>query len=284
MPKAKNHEVYWKKYNENKLKNAIEAINNGMSKREAAKVFCIPRSTLQFRMYEKFNQTRHGSTTVLTHEEELCLNLQESAKNKLTVLSDITLSSDPENEPLQNYLYWPQTPVRKAKHEVEKTLFILTSSTYKEMQDRKEKVTTEKEKEKESQKLERENKRKKQIEQKSKKKIKGNTLPLNKEKQQSENKMVSTESCSSHVSKSPFLNHIVIGDMETMPAEENLLEDIEMEPETITKINYKTDEQKPYPTPTIKPYNFKENYYSATTAKTAPKILWGVTSCGDNPG
>ncbi|KAF2888796.1 hypothetical protein ILUMI_17377, partial [Ignelater luminosus] len=51
----------------------LKPINNGMSKREAARVFCIPRSTLQFRMSEKFNKTKHGPATVLTHDKELCL-------------------------------------------------------------------------------------------------------------------------------------------------------------------------------------------------------------------
>ena len=39
---------------------AIEAINDGMPKNQASKIFGVPRSTLQFRMSSKFKKPGYG--------------------------------------------------------------------------------------------------------------------------------------------------------------------------------------------------------------------------------
>ncbi|CAK1603693.1 unnamed protein product [Parnassius mnemosyne] len=70
MPKSAKGEVYKKKYTEEDLEAAIQAIQNGMSKRAAAKVFGIPRGTLQFRLQGNFLKTRPGPPTILTNDEE----------------------------------------------------------------------------------------------------------------------------------------------------------------------------------------------------------------------
>ncbi|CAH1180212.1 unnamed protein product [Phaedon cochleariae] len=72
MPKVKKGYVYKKKYSEPEITRALEAIKKGMSKKQAAKTYRIPRATLQFRMSERFKKIRHGPETVLsTSEEEL---------------------------------------------------------------------------------------------------------------------------------------------------------------------------------------------------------------------
>lgn len=70
MPKTEAGEKYRKRYSEENLSNALKAIENGMPKKEASRVFNIPRSTLQFRKSDKFVKARHGPSTVLTAQEE----------------------------------------------------------------------------------------------------------------------------------------------------------------------------------------------------------------------
>lgn len=55
---------------EEKIKRALEAIENGMSKKAAAKLHGIPRATLQFRLSSKFKKPGFGPSTYLTMEEE----------------------------------------------------------------------------------------------------------------------------------------------------------------------------------------------------------------------
>lgn len=58
-------------YDAENLKKAINAVNSGMSKKQAAKQFQVPRSTIQFRINnpDKINP-RPGPSTVLTESEE----------------------------------------------------------------------------------------------------------------------------------------------------------------------------------------------------------------------
>lgn len=70
MPGTKKGVNYTKKYDEETVKKAVEAIKEGMSKKMASKKFGVPRSTLQFRLSDKFVKIRPGPTTVLSEEEE----------------------------------------------------------------------------------------------------------------------------------------------------------------------------------------------------------------------
>lgn len=73
MPKVSEGRAYCKKYEEADLYNALDAIQNGMSQREASKQFNVPLATLQFRTSEKFNKTSHGPNPILTTAEEALL-------------------------------------------------------------------------------------------------------------------------------------------------------------------------------------------------------------------
>lgn len=56
---------------EERLKLAIEAIESGaMSKKKAAVRYGVARSTIQFRMGNKFKKPGYGPSTYLTKEEE----------------------------------------------------------------------------------------------------------------------------------------------------------------------------------------------------------------------
>lgn len=68
MPKHPKRES--KTYNEIKIQEALNEIKRGMCKKTVAKKFGIPRSTLQFRLSDKFKKIRHGPNTYLTAEEE----------------------------------------------------------------------------------------------------------------------------------------------------------------------------------------------------------------------
>lgn len=70
MPKPVNGEKYKKKYEDVDLERALEAIQKGMSKREASKRFGVPRGTLQFRLRGNITKTRPGPPTVLSNAEE----------------------------------------------------------------------------------------------------------------------------------------------------------------------------------------------------------------------
>lgn len=60
---------------------------------------------------------------------------------------------------IKEYLYWPKTPIRKGTKTSEKAPFIITSSSWKELKDKKEAAQKEKEDQKENKKLERERKK-----------------------------------------------------------------------------------------------------------------------------
>lgn len=66
MPKVKGGCVYKKNYNKNDIEKALETVKNGISRREASKMYNVPRATLQFRLSEKFIKERHGPSSVLT--------------------------------------------------------------------------------------------------------------------------------------------------------------------------------------------------------------------------
>lgn len=73
MPKTSDNVSYIKKYTEEKLEKAIEAVKRGIPKREACRQFNIPRATLQFRLSNKFVKRSHGPMPILTFEEESIL-------------------------------------------------------------------------------------------------------------------------------------------------------------------------------------------------------------------
>lgn len=58
-------------FSEENIQNAENAVVNGkISKKSAAKLFNIPRSTLQFRLSESYKKSRPGPITILTKVEE----------------------------------------------------------------------------------------------------------------------------------------------------------------------------------------------------------------------
>lgn len=69
--KLSKHKEKRMKYNAENLKMALDAVKIGMSKKQAAKQFQVPRSTIQFRLRnpEKTNP-RPGPSSVLTDTEE----------------------------------------------------------------------------------------------------------------------------------------------------------------------------------------------------------------------
>ncbi|KAG5879968.1 hypothetical protein JTB14_036180 [Gonioctena quinquepunctata] len=71
MPKVKKN----RKYSEEVVQAAFKDINYGMPKKQAAIKYGIPRSTLQFRLSDKFTKIEHGPRTYLTRDEE---NILES--------------------------------------------------------------------------------------------------------------------------------------------------------------------------------------------------------------
>lgn len=73
MPKIVSGGKYNKKYNEETINKALEAINAGLPVREAARRFNIPRATLQFRRSNKFVKTTLGPSPILTSDEEIIL-------------------------------------------------------------------------------------------------------------------------------------------------------------------------------------------------------------------
>lgn len=73
MPKVKKSKPYKKKYSEEDLQLAINAFKNGMSKKEASKLYHIPRATIQFRLSNKFTKITHGPAPILSQPEEKTL-------------------------------------------------------------------------------------------------------------------------------------------------------------------------------------------------------------------
>ncbi|KAG5898614.1 hypothetical protein JTB14_020990 [Gonioctena quinquepunctata] len=75
MPKVKKNRKYSKSYTEEVVQAALKDINYGMPKKQAAMKYGIPRSTLQFRLSDKFTKIEHGPRTYLTRDEENVLEL-----------------------------------------------------------------------------------------------------------------------------------------------------------------------------------------------------------------
>lgn len=73
MPKVKDGKPYQKGYNEDDIEKALVAIQGGLSKKAAAKLYRIPRPTLIFRLSNKFKKKEPGPSPVLTHDEEATL-------------------------------------------------------------------------------------------------------------------------------------------------------------------------------------------------------------------
>lgn len=74
MPKVKEGIKYNKKYDEEDIAKALQAIEDGMSQRHASLRYNVPRATLQFRQGVNFrNKITPGPRPVLTDEEEQTL-------------------------------------------------------------------------------------------------------------------------------------------------------------------------------------------------------------------
>lgn len=74
MPKTEEGAKYQKLYTEENVLAALQAIEDGMSQRLAAKTYNVPRQTLQFRLSDKFNnKTSLGPNPYLTNDEERLL-------------------------------------------------------------------------------------------------------------------------------------------------------------------------------------------------------------------
>lgn len=70
MPKVKKNLKYNKKYTESTLQQALNEIKSGVSKKQIAMKYGIPRSTLQFRLGPNFSKIELGHSTYLSKEEE----------------------------------------------------------------------------------------------------------------------------------------------------------------------------------------------------------------------
>ncbi|KAI4464281.1 succinate dehydrogenase iron-sulfur protein [Holotrichia oblita] len=70
MPKVKESSKYVKKYNEEQLQEALEAVRNGKPLRAVSRKYNIPRATLQFRKSDKFVKPSFGPRPILSTEEE----------------------------------------------------------------------------------------------------------------------------------------------------------------------------------------------------------------------
>lgn len=70
MPKIKSKLEKKKTYDEEILQKALHDIKRGTPKKTVSKKYGIPRSTLQFRMSEKFTKIRRGPRTILSELEE----------------------------------------------------------------------------------------------------------------------------------------------------------------------------------------------------------------------
>lgn len=70
----KKHSKCFAKYSEDLVQKALQDIKSGESKKSTARKYGIPRSTLQFRLSQKFKKVRKGPATYLTATEETLLN------------------------------------------------------------------------------------------------------------------------------------------------------------------------------------------------------------------
>ena len=67
---SKVREKIQKKYDPNKLLQAVTAVKNGMKYKEAAKCYKVPYTTLHDKVTAKYNKSRKGPNTALTEEQE----------------------------------------------------------------------------------------------------------------------------------------------------------------------------------------------------------------------
>ena len=114
MPKVTEGLQYSKKYDEEALIRALDDIqNNGLSKKAASKKYKIPRSTLQFRLSQKFTKTSLGPKPILsTDEEQILINwILESyrkgfprRKEDLQVSVKTFLDEKPRSNPFKDNL------------------------------------------------------------------------------------------------------------------------------------------------------------------------------------
>ncbi|KAF2895145.1 hypothetical protein ILUMI_11029 [Ignelater luminosus] len=123
---------------EDNITQALDAINHGMSKRKAAAVFNILRSTLQFRLSENFVKSKHGPNHTLFFAEEntlvdWILECQEK-KNRYSDMPYVITSSGYKN------LFNKQQEV-KEKAELEKL-----ERKQKRIENKESKLLTQKEK------------------------------------------------------------------------------------------------------------------------------------------
>lgn len=70
MPKVKKGDKYGKKYTDEQIIQAVDAVQKGMSQRTASKKYGVPRSTIQFRMSPAFSKSSPGPPPVLGHSAE----------------------------------------------------------------------------------------------------------------------------------------------------------------------------------------------------------------------
>lgn len=73
MPRKYIRKKLTKKYSENDLKLAVEAVDNGLSIRKSSNKFHVPYTTLNSHVNEYVLYDRPGRPTKFTTEEELCL-------------------------------------------------------------------------------------------------------------------------------------------------------------------------------------------------------------------
>lgn len=111
MPKTKTGEKYAKRYDEATIEKALDEIRSGAAIKSTARKFGLPRSTLQFRLSQKFKKTRPGPVTVLTSKEE---NLIENwiiecarkgfprRKHDIRTTVQKFLDSNPRENPFKN--------------------------------------------------------------------------------------------------------------------------------------------------------------------------------------
>lgn len=103
----------------------MEEIKRGLSKKAVAKKFGIPRSTLQFRLSNKFKKVRHGPNTYLTEEEEniivswiLDSHRKGFPRRKDDIIASVKkfLDENPRNTPFRNNIpgkRWFQSFLRR---------------------------------------------------------------------------------------------------------------------------------------------------------------------------
>jgi hypothetical protein len=70
MPKKIEGDVYQKKYTKEDVQNALLEIENGLSKKAAARKCNVPCATIQFRMSQNFSKTSFGPAPILSNVEE----------------------------------------------------------------------------------------------------------------------------------------------------------------------------------------------------------------------